>query len=105
MEMSRGLMIVLGLLSLGLCMDAVNVFSSHAAYIFVFLLAARIAAIGGILTRSYKGYLAALSFFLVIILLNVLAGAAAGAPTAAIPGIVLPLVCIIILFACRGEFD
>lgn len=110
MEMSRGLMIILALLSLGVCGDVVNIYQgAFARWFAISVLVGRLAAIGGILTRTRKGFQAAIGFFFGIIGLNFLAVALSPDPaqmsSRAVIGAGMPLICIAVLWVCRDEFE
>lgn len=110
MEMSRSLMIVLALLSLGMCGDMINIYQGAIPKWFaISFLLGRLAAIGGLITRTRRGFQLAMGFFCAIILLNLLAAglspdAAQGASRVVI-GAGMPLICIAVLWICRDEFE
>ncbi len=110
METPRGLLIILGLLSLGFCWDVANIWHGGpipVIVILVLLLIGRIAAIFGILQRTMTGWWLAVVFFFVIVALNAAAMMIAGETLAIAAGIrlVIPLGCLLYLVALRTEFE
>lgn len=107
MEFPRSLLIVLALLSLGMCLDGATVFgaSGSVRIVALALLAGRIAAIGGIMARNRTGWYVALAFFAVIIGLNLLAAQLSGAGMKVGIGIAGPIICLVILILNRNEFE
>ena len=104
MEMPKGLMIILALLSLGMCWDvAIIANGGEGMWIVIVLLVGRLAAIGGILKRDRLGWFLAMGFFVVILALNALAASMPEAGVSPLQ-IAIPVVCLIYLFATRTEF-
>ena len=104
MDMPKGLLVILGLLSLGMCWDVAIITQGGAGlWIGLLLLIGRIAAIGGILVRSRTGWMFAVGFFVAIIALNLAAGPIQG--LGSLLRVLIPAGCLVYLFFMRGEFD
>ena len=105
MEMSRGLLAIIALLSLGMCLDGLAITQGGAAtWIGIVLLIGRLAAIIGIIMRTTTGWYLAVAFFVAIISLNLIAGGLAGGIGAAIR-VFLPVLCLGYLILMKSEFD
>ena len=102
MDFPRGLLVILALLSLGMCLEGMTLFSSDAGVsrlLVLGVLLGRIMAIVGIIMRNRVGWFLALGFFAVIVALNLAAGGAA------VFGVFVPGLCLIYLLFIKGEFD
>lgn len=105
MEMSRGLLIILGLLSLGICSDAAGAWQGGSArIILIAMLVGRLAAIVGILMRTRTGWWLAVGFFGALIMLNLMVLAESGGALGVI-GLIVSLGCAAYLVAQRNEFE
>ena len=105
MEMPRGLIVILGLLSLGVCWDiSAIVQGGPGVVIMLLILAGRIAAIVGIFMRSRIGWWLAVTFFGLIVGLNALVIAANAAPITVLFGVLVPAGCLVYLVTVRSEF-
>lgn len=106
METPRSLMFVLGLLSLGMCFDVVGIFQGGLWWLYGALLIGRIAAIYGILLRTTTGFWLAVGFFAAILALNGLVlSSGVVSPTAAAVALIMPAICLVVLFANKSEFE
>lgn len=106
-EFPRGLLVVLCVLSLGICADGGAVYYG-GPYWWIALLAllGRLAAIGGIVARSRTGWWLAMGFFIVIIALNVsVALMVKTQGFSMLMGTIVPAACALYLVSAKGEFE
>ena len=105
MEISRGLLFILGVLAIGTCQDVTAIAQGGTAAVLMgIVLAARIGAIIGIVQRSRAGWWIAIAFFAFVAILNVVSCALSSVGPAALLCIVIPLGCVFYLVALRFEF-
>ena len=106
MEMPRGLLIILALLSLGFCSDvSIITHGGPSFWIALLLLLGRIAAIGGILMRTRNGWWLAMGFFALLILLNLQVLLVMGQGVLGFFGLLIAVICLLYLLGMRTEFE
>ena len=105
MEFPRGLLLVIGWLSLGICVSGFRLFEGTASsWLVGGFLVGRLAAIFGIMSRKQLGWCLALLYMMAIITWNGINGALAGSPSV-IADLVLPAGCLIYLITVKDEFE
>lgn len=104
MEFPRGLIAIIGLLSLGICFDGATVLEAGPRWgIALMLLMGRLASIVGLIMRNRVGWFIALGFFGAIIAINA-AVAMSSSGLGIFLGLIVPAGCFVYLIVIRDEF-
>lgn len=107
MDIPTGLKIILVLLALGICGDVAIIMEGGSAWVLILaLFLGRLGAIWGILKRSATGWWLTVSFFVVIVGLNVVAAILEGHVSLfSFARVIIPGGCLVYLLLIRSEFD